>query len=56
MESRHKKLGWCSLKVGIKGGKASPPQSILHPKSILQENVFEDGNLKGYFSNLDVKL
>lgn len=46
-----KKLGWCSLKDGIKGGKASPPQSIL------QEFFFDNGNLKKMlFKNFDVKL
>ncbi len=46
-----KKLGWCSLKDGIKGGKASPPQSIL------QEIFFDNGNLKKmFFKNFNVKL
>jgi len=39
-----KKLGWCSLKLGIKGGKASPPQSIYKKKILTMEilkNVFQ---------------
>jgi hypothetical protein len=51
-----KKLGWCSLKVGIKGGKAFPPPKHFASQSILQENFFDNGNLKKCFSNFNVKL
>jgi hypothetical protein len=56
MESRHQNLGWHSLKVGMKGEKASPPpKHFASPKHSIRKK-FEDGNLKKCFSNFDVKL